>query len=102
MRDLLRLLQFGFTLAQHFLRALAFRDVARQRQAERTCSQRELANTNLDRENCSILAPMKSLEGYRFPGLYSLSDPRERCLVQRGIEVAWTHPDQLLPAATQA
>ena len=45
---------------------------------------------------------MKSLEGYRFPGLYSLSDPLERCLVQGGLEVAWTHSDHFLPAVTQA
>ena len=32
------------------------------------CSVLELASANLDREHGSILAPMKSLEGYRFPG----------------------------------
>jgi hypothetical protein len=45
---------------------------------------------------------MKSLEGYRFPGPYSLSDPLEQCLVQGGIEVAWMHSDHFLPAVTQA
>ena len=66
------------------------------------CSLLELASTNLDREHGSILAPMKSLEGYRFPGRYSLSDPRDRCLVQAGIEVARMHSDHLLAAVTQA
>src|SRR5271166_2952507 len=45
---------------------------------------------------------MKSLEGYRFPDRYSLSDPRDRCLVQAGIEVARMHSDHLLAAVTQA
>src|SRR5512132_1592520 len=66
------------------------------------CSVLELASANLDREHGSILAPMNSLEGYRFAGLYSLSDPRDRCLVQAGIEVAWMHSDHLLAGVTQA
>src|ERR1700730_741715 len=66
------------------------------------CSLLELASPNLAREHGSILAPMKTLEAYRFPGLYSLSDPRDRCLVQPGIEVARMHSDHLLAGITQA
>src|SRR5271166_5593075 len=66
------------------------------------CALLELASANLDREHGSILTPMKSLEGYRFPGRYSLSDPRDRCLVQAGVEVARMHSDHLLAAVTQA
>ena len=62
----------------------------------------ELTSANLDREHGPILAPMKTLEGYRFPGLYSLFDPRDRCLVQAGIEVARMHSDHLVAAVTQA
>src|SRR6516162_5047902 len=65
------------------------------------CSLLELASANLDREHGSILAPMKTLERYRFPGIYSLSDPRDRCLVEAGIEVARMHSDHLLAAVTQ-
>ncbi len=66
------------------------------------CALLELASANLDREHGSILTPMKGLEGYRFPGRYSLSDPRDRCLVQADIEVARMHSDHLLAAVTQA
>src|SRR5271166_643237 len=66
------------------------------------CALLELASANLYREHGSILTPMKSLEGYRFPDRYSLSDPRDRCLVQAGIEVARIHSDHLLAAVTQA
>src|ERR1700732_2952440 len=62
----------------------------------------ELASANLDREHRPILAPMKSPEGYRVPGRYSLSDPRDRCLVQAGIEVVRMHSDHLFAAVTQA
>src|SRR5690349_4430453 len=62
----------------------------------------EPASADLDREHRSVLAPVKSLEGYRFPGVYSLSNPRDRCLVQAGIEVARMHSDHLLAAVTQA
>src|SRR5271166_4804929 len=66
------------------------------------CSLLELASANLDRKHASILAAMKSLEGYRFSAAYSLSDPCDRCRVQAGIEVLRTHSDHLLPAVTQA
>src|SRR6476620_2169409 len=66
------------------------------------CALLELASANLDREHGFILTPMKSLEGYRFPGRYSLSDPRDRCLVQADIEVARMHSDHLLAGITQA
>ena len=66
------------------------------------CSLLELASANLDRKYGSILAPMKGFEGHRFPGLYPLSDPRDRCLVQAGIEVTRMHSDHLLAAITQA
>ena len=36
------------------------------------------------------------------PRRYSLSDPRDRCLVQADIEVARMHSDHLLAAVTQA
>src|SRR3984893_3873669 len=62
----------------------------------------ELASPNLDREHRPILAPMKSPEGYRVPGRYSLSDPRDRCLAQAGIEVVRMHSDHLFAAVTQA
>src|SRR5271166_4951299 len=62
----------------------------------------ELASANLDREHRSILAPMKSLESYRFPARYVLPDPRDRCLVQVGVEVTRMHSDHLLAAVTQA
>src|SRR4029077_11740508 len=69
---------------------------------ERTSSLLELASANLEREHGSILAPMKTLEGYRFADLYSLCDPRDRDLVQAYIEVARMHSDHLLAAVTQA
>src|SRR5215469_11606244 len=62
----------------------------------------ELASANFDRKHGSALAAMKSLEGYRFAGVYSLSYPRNRCLVQAGIEVARMHSGHFLPAITQA
>jgi hypothetical protein len=45
---------------------------------------------------------MKSLESYCFPVLYSLSDPRDRYLVQACIEVPRMHSDHFLAAVTQA
>src|SRR5215471_7150056 len=45
---------------------------------------------------------MKSLEAHRFPGLYSFSDTRDRCLIQASIKVARTHSNHLLAAVTQA
>ena len=66
------------------------------------CSVLELASANLDREHSSILAPMETLERYRFAGIHSLSDPRDRCLVQAGIEVTRMHSDYLLAVVTQA
>src|SRR6516164_2340133 len=62
----------------------------------------ELASANFDRKHGSTLAAMKSLERYCFAGVYSLSYPRNRCLVQAGIEVARMHPGHFLPAITQA
>src|SRR5271165_3729536 len=66
------------------------------------CSLLELASANLDRKHGSILAAMKSLEGYRFSAVYSLSDPCDRCRVQAGVEVSRMHSDHLLSAVTQA
>src|ERR1700746_3601429 len=66
------------------------------------CSLLELASANLDWEHDSTLAPVKTFEGYRFPSLFSLSDPRDRCVVQAGVEVAWMHSNHLLAAITQA
>src|SRR5437868_4196578 len=96
MRDALSLFQSELALAHLLFRPLAFSDIARQRQAEPMRSLLKLASTNLDREHAPVLAPMKSLEGYRFAGVYSLSDPRDRCCVQAGIEVARMHSDHLL------
>src|SRR6516162_11050348 len=66
------------------------------------CSLLELASANLDREHASILAPVKSLKGYRFPARHPLSDPRDRCCVQASVEVARMHSDHLLAAIAQA
>ena len=65
-------------------------------------SELELASANLDREHSSVLAPMKALEVHRFAGLHSLSNLRDRCFVQGGIEFAWMHADHFLAAVTQA
>src|SRR5208282_4972206 len=62
----------------------------------------ELARPNLDRKHGSILAAMKSLDGYRFSAAHSLSDPCERRRVQGDVEVSRMHSDHLLPAVTQA
>ena len=62
----------------------------------------KLADANLDREDGSIFAPVQTLERHGFPGSDSLCQPRDRCLVQGGIEVARMHSDHLLAAVTQA
>ena len=46
------------------------------------CSVLELTSADLDWKYRSVLAPMLSFEGDRFPARYLLSDPRNRCLVQ--------------------
>jgi hypothetical protein len=66
------------------------------------CSVLELTSADLDWKYRSVLAPMLSFEGDRFPARYLLSDPRNRCLIQAGIEVARMHSDHLLGAVTQA
>src|SRR4029453_12883430 len=66
------------------------------------CSVLELASADLDWKYRSVLAPMLSLEGDGFPARYLLSDPRNRCLIQAGVEVARMHSDHLLAAVTQA
>src|SRR5512132_3853345 len=66
------------------------------------CSVLELTSADLDRKYRSVLAPMLSFEGDRFPARYLLSDPRNRCLVQGRIEVPRMHSDHLLAAVTQA
>src|SRR5512132_2016646 len=66
------------------------------------CSVLELTSADLDWKYRSVLAPMLSFEGDRFPARYLLSDPRNRCLVQGRIEVARMHTDHLLAAVTQA
>ena len=80
MRDPLRPFQLCFILAKLLFRALAFRDVPRQRKPESVRSLLILSSANLNREHGSVLAPMQCLEGYGFSARYLLSDQRDRCL----------------------
>ena len=62
----------------------------------------KLPGANLDRQNGPILATVKAFERHGFCCSNSLPDPRDRCLVQAGIEVARMHSDHPLAAVTQA
>ena len=62
----------------------------------------KLADANLDRKDGSIFAPLQTLERHDFPGIDSLCQPRDRCFVQGGIELARMHSDQVLAAVPQA
>ena len=66
------------------------------------CSVPELPSAHLDGKYGSVLAPMTSFEGHRFPARDSLSDPRNRCQVQDRSKSTRMHSDHFVAAVTQA
>ena len=95
-------LQRMVLLPQPLLRELALGDVARQRQVEHAVSLTKHAAADLDREHGPVAATMPGLERDRLAGAGPLREPRNRLLIERDIEIAGVHADQLVAGETEA
>ena len=95
-------LQRMVLVPQPLLRELALGDVARQRQVEHAVSLTEHAAADLDGEHGPVAATMPGLERDRLAGAGPLREPRNGLLIERNIEIAGMHADQLVAGVTEA
>ena len=87
--------------AQLVLCSLVLRDVAYQAQ-ETTAALIELADANLHREGCAVLAFVASLESDRFAKDDALPQAFEGSIVEACVQIASMLSDQLITAVAQA
>src|SRR3974390_1007602 len=87
-------------LPQFVLRPLALGDIAHHAQVA-VSALLKMADPNLDRKGCAVLAPVAALERDRFPGDASLLQALDGCLVQTDVEITSMFADQFFPAVAQ-
>src|SRR4030095_7341160 len=98
----LRFCQIRFALPKSLSRALPLADVARKRQVKKLATLFERAGADLDGKCRAVLAPVARLEGNDFPGAGALRKALNRRFVQRHIEFAGLHADELFAPPAEA